>query len=178
MAELYSKLYSCMLQKKRSLLKSLPMKKILPLFVVLLSLGTAAFSQMGSAKQVNWSFTSKKIGDKKYEVRITAIINGNYHMYAINAGVDLPAPTKISFAQNPLLNIQGKTIEQGKKITKFESIWDGKVNYFEKTVTFIQLVNTKTAAKTNLNGKVEFMVCNDEACLPPSEVPFKIAIGG
>jgi thiol:disulfide interchange protein DsbD len=167
-----------MLQKKRSLLKSLPMKKILPLFVVLLSLGTAAFSQMGSAKQVNWSFTSKKIGDKKYEVRITAIINGNYHMYAINAGVDLPAPTKISFAQNPLLNIQGKTIEQGKKITKFESIWDGKVNYFEKTVTFIQLVNTKTAAKTNLNGKVEFMVCNDEACLPPSEVPFKIAIGG
>jgi len=154
------------------------MKKILPLFVVLLSLGTAAFSQMGSAKQVNWSFTSKKIGDKKYEVRITAIINGNYHMYAINAGVDLPAPTKISFAQNPLLNIQGKTIEQGKKITKFESIWDGKVNYFEKTVTFIQLVNTKTAAKTNLNGKVEFMVCNDQACLPPSEVPFKIAIGG
>jgi thiol:disulfide interchange protein DsbD len=154
------------------------MKKILPLIIFLLSLGTTAFSQMGSAKQVNWSFTSKKIGDKKYEVRITATINGNYHMYAINAGVDLPAPTKITFAQNPLLNIQGKTIEQGKKITKFESIWDGKVNYFEKTVTFIQLVNTKTAAKTNLNGKVEFMVCNDQACLPPSEVPFKIAIGG
>ncbi|MEY4628697.1 MAG: hypothetical protein RLZZ595_1023 [Bacteroidota bacterium] len=167
-----------MLQKKRSLLKSLPMKKILPLFLLLVSFGSTAFSQMGSAKQVNWSFTSKKIGDKKYEVRITATINGNYHMYAINAGVDLPAPTKITFAQNPLLNIQGKTIEQGKKITKFESIWDGKVNYFEKTVTFIQLVNTKTAAKTNLNGKVEFMVCNDQACLPPSEVPFKIAIGG
>jgi thiol:disulfide interchange protein DsbD len=154
------------------------MKKILPLFLLLVSFGSTAFSQMGSAKQVNWSFTSKKIGDKKYEVRITATINGNYHMYAINAGVDLPAPTKITFAQNPLLNIQGKTIEQGKKITKFESIWDGKVNYFEKTVTFIQLVNTKTAAKTNLNGKVEFMVCNDQACLPPSEVPFKIAIGG
>ena len=154
------------------------MKKILPLFLLLVSFGSTAFSQMGSAKQVNWSFTSKKIGDKKYEVRIIATINGNYHMYAINAGVDLPAPTKITFAQNPLLNIQGKTIEQGKKITKFESIWDGKVNYFEKTVTFIQLVNTKTAAKTNLNGKVEFMVCNDQACLPPSEVPFKIAIGG
>ena len=31
---------------------------------------------MGSAKQVKWSFTSKKIGDKKYEVRMTATING------------------------------------------------------------------------------------------------------
>ena len=167
-----------MQQNKLYLLKSLPMKKILPLIVLLLSLGSTAFSQMGSAKQVNWSFTSKKIGDKKYEVRIIATINGNYHMYAINSGVDLPVPTKVSFTQNPLLNIQGKIIEQGKKITKFESIWDGKVNYYEKTVTFIQLVNTKTAAKTNLNGKVEFMVCNDQACLPPSEVPFKIAIGG
>jgi hypothetical protein len=158
--------------------KLISMKKILPLFVLFLFFGSTAFSQMGSAKQVKWTFSSKKIGDKKYEVRITATINGNYHMYAINAGVELPAPTKVSFTQNPLLIIQGKTIEQGKKITKFESIWDGKVNYYEKTVTFIQLVNTKTAAKTNLNGKVEFMVCNDEACLPPSEVPFKIAIGG
>ena len=158
--------------------KLITMKKILSLFVLFLFFGSTAFSQMGSAKQVKWSFTSKKIGDKKYEVRMTATINGNYHMYAINAGVELPAPTKVSFTKNPLLIIQGKTIEQGKKITKFESIWDGKVNYYEKTVTFIQLVNTKTAAKTNLNGKVEFMVCNDEACLPPSEVPFKIAIGG
>jgi thiol:disulfide interchange protein DsbD len=163
---------------KLNLLNPSTMKKICTFLVLLFAFTATAFSQMGSAKQVKWSFTSKKIGDKKYEVRITATINGDYHMYAINAGVDLPVPTKVSFAQNPLLIIQGKTIEQGKKITKFESIWDGKVNYYEKTVTFIQLVNTKTAAKTNLNGKVEFMVCNDEACLPPSEVPFKIAIGG
>jgi thiol:disulfide interchange protein DsbD len=52
------------------------------------------------------------------------------------------------------------------------------VNFYEKSVTFIQVVNAKTKAKTSLNGKIEFMVCNDELCLPPAEVPFKIAIGG
>lgn len=146
------------------------------LLVVVLS--STAFSQMGSAKQVKWAFTSKKIGDKKYEIRMTAAINGDFHMYAINAGVEGPVPTTITYSPNPLLTIQGKPTEQGKKITKYESAWDGKVNFFEKTVTFIQVVNTKTAANTNLNGKVAFMVCNDEVCLPPSEVPFKIAIGG
>ncbi len=96
----------------------------------------------------------------------------------MNAGVEGPIPTTIIFSPNPLLTYQGKTLEKGKKITKVEEVWGGKVNFFEKTVTFTQIVNTKTAAKTNLNGKITFMVCNDEVCLPPSEVPFKIAIGG
>lgn len=154
------------------------MKKILPLFVLFLLFGSTAFSQIGSAKQVKWTFSSKKIGDKKFEIRMTATINGDFHLYALNAGVEGPVPTTITYSPNPLLTYPGKPTEQGKKITKFESAWEGKVNFYEKTVTFVQLVNTKTAAKTNLNGKVEFMVCNDEVCLPPSEVPFKIAIGG
>ncbi len=154
------------------------MKKICTFLVLLFAFTATAFSQMGSAKQVKWTFASKKVADKKYEISMTAVINGDFHMYAINAGVEGPVPTTISFSPNPLITIQGKTLEKGKKITKYEAAWDGKVNYFEKTVTFTQVINTKTTAKTNLNGKVAFMVCNDEVCLPPSEVPFKIAIGG
>lgn len=154
------------------------MKKICTFLVLLLAFTGTAFSQMGSAKHVKWTFASKKIADKKYEISMTANINGDFHLYAINAGVEGPVPTTISFSPNPLITQQGKPTEKGKKITKFEAAWEGKVNYFEKTVTFTQVINTKTTAKTNLNGKITFMVCNDEVCLPPSEVPFKIAIGG
>jgi thiol:disulfide interchange protein DsbD len=154
------------------------MKKIFALLLFFASFQLGAFAQMGSAKQVKWTFTAKKVAEKKYEVALTATINGDFHLYAINAGVEGPVPTTISFSPNPLITLQGKPIEKGKKITKYEAAWEGKVNFFEKTVIFTQVVNTKTATKTNLNGKIEFMVCNDEVCLPPSEVPFKIAIGG
>jgi hypothetical protein len=137
-----------------------------------------SMAQSGSAKQVEWTYTSKKIADKKYEVRMTANILGTYHLYAQQAGVEGPVPTTISFTPNPLLTLAGKPTELGKKITKMEEAWDGKVNFYEKTVTFVQIVNAKTKAKTSLNGKIEFMVCNDELCLPPSEVSFKIPIGG
>lgn len=148
------------------------------LSIIFLSLSLSGFAQMGSAKQVSWTFSSKKIGDKKYEVKMTATIAGNYHLYAQVAGVEGPIPTTISFTPNPLLTMDGKPVEQGKKITKMEEAWGGKVNFYEKTVTFIQVVNAKTKAKTSLNGKIDFMVCDDELCLPPAEVPFKIAIGG
>ncbi len=155
------------------------MKTIQNLFLLFVSLfAHTAHSQSGSAKQVTWSYAAKKVSDKKYAVSITANISGNYHMYAQKAGVEGPVPTTISFSPNPLLTLEGKPTEQGKLINKFESAWDGKVNFYEKTVTFVQMVNVKTKAKTSLNGKIEFMVCNDELCLPPSEVNFKIAIGG
>lgn len=146
--------------------------------IILLSLSISGFAQMGSAKQVSWTFAAKKIGDKKYEVKMTATIAGNYHLYAQVAGVEGPIPTTITFTPNPLLTMDGKPVEQGKKITKMEEAWGGKVNFYEKTVTFVQVVNAKTKAKTSLNGKIDFMVCDDELCLPPAEVPFKIAIGG
>jgi thiol:disulfide interchange protein DsbD len=148
------------------------------LSIIFLSLSLSGFAQMGSAKQVSWTFAAKKIGDKKYEVKMTATIAGNYHLYAQIAGVEGPIPTSITFTPNPLLTMDGKPVEQGKKITKMEEAWGGKVNFYEKTVTFVQVVNAKTKAKTSLNGKIDFMVCDDELCLPPSEVPFKIAIGG
>lgn len=153
-------------------------RSILLIFTLVIGFCPNVVSQTGSAKQVSWTTTSKKIGDKKYEIKLTATIAGNYHMYAQLAGVDGPVPTTISFTPNPLLLIQGKPIEQGKKITKLEEAWDGKVNFYEKTVSFVQTIQGKTKAKTNLNGKIEFMVCDDQLCLPPSVFTFKIPVGG
>lgn len=155
------------MEMKKSILLSL----LLALFSV-----TITYSQSGSAKQVKWTATVKKTGDKQYELKLMASISGDFHMYAQEAGVEGPVPTTISFTANPLLIIDGKAIETGKKITKVEKAWDGKVNFYEKTVTFTQKIRAKTKAKTNIIGKVEFMVCNDEVCLPPSEFAFKVSI--
>lgn len=150
------------------------MKKYLLLALAVIGFA-GAFAQ---EKPVNWTFTAKKIADKTYEVHLTANINGNWHIYSQNVGVDGPVPTTFTFTKNPLLTVEGAPKEVGKLIKKKEEAWDGVVNYFEKTVSFVQVVKVKGSAKTNLAGKVEYMVCNDEKCLPPVEVPFNVNIGG
>jgi thiol:disulfide interchange protein DsbD len=148
-------------------------------FYILTLLVFAGFtSQAQSNKQVKWNYSVKKIADKTYEVHMTASIGGNYHMYAQNVGVEGPLPTSFSFTKNPLIVLDGKVKENGKLIKKFESIWGGNVSYFEKTVDFVQVVKLKANVKTNLAGKVEFMVCDEEKCLPPSDVEIKVNIGG
>ncbi len=74
--------------------------------------------------------------------------------------------------------MDGKVKEVGKVVKKKEEVWGGDVNYYEKTVDFVQVVKLKSNVKTNLAGSVEFMVCNDSQCLPPATVEFKVPIGG
>ena len=135
------------------------------------------FSLGQSTKQVKWTFTSKKVADKTYEVHMTANINGNWHLYAQNAG-EGPVSTSFNFTKNPLLQVDGKVKEVGKMKKVFEETFNSEVRFYEKTVNFIQVVKVKGNAKTNLSGKVEFMVCDDKLCLPPGEVEFSVNVGG
>lgn len=151
------------------------MAKNILVSVLLLFVLQAATAQ--SDKEVKWNFSAKKIGDKTYEVHMTANINGNWHMYSQNGG-DGPISTTFSFTKNPLLAMTGKVKESGQLKKTFESAFKSDVRYYEKNVDFIQVVKVKSNVKTSLGGKVEFMVCNDRECKPPAEVPFTVSIGG
>jgi thiol:disulfide interchange protein DsbD len=152
------------------------MKKIYTTTVLFFA---TAFSIMAqSSKQVQWAYSAKKVADKTYEIHMTATVGNGFHLYAQNAGVDGPQPTHFEFVKNSLVTIDGKVKENGKLIKKFESAWSATVNYYEHTVDFVQVVKLKGNVKTSLSGSVEFMVCDDSKCLPPSIVEFKVNIGG
>lgn len=151
------------------------MKVTLLSFLVTM-ISVVSFAQ--SNTQVKWAFSAKKVADKTYEVHAVATVNGSWHIYSQNVGVDGPIPTAFTFTKNPLLTMDGTPKESGKLIKKNEEVWGGEVRYYENKVEFIQTVKVKGSAKTNLAGKVEYMVCNDEKCLPPAETTFSVAVGG
>ena len=131
-----------------------------------------------SSTQVKWDYSAKKIADKTYEVHLNASIGGDYHIYAQDAGGEGPIATTFTFTKSPLFVLDGKVKEDGKLIKKFESAWSHDVRYYQNAVDFVQIVKLKSNIKTTLSGKVEFMVCNDRQCLPPSDVDIKVNIGG
>jgi thiol:disulfide interchange protein DsbD len=150
------------------------MKKTI-LFCLALLTGTLVMAQSG--KQVKWTYSAKKIADKTYEVHLTANIGAGWHMYAQEGG-DGPISTAFTFTRNPLAPVNGKPKEVGKMVKKYEDAFKAEVRYYENSVDFVQVVKTKSAAKTSLAGKIEFMVCNDHECLPPDETTFSVNIGG
>lgn len=155
-------------------MKNLYLKKFLSFMLLLLFTGYAN-AQINNP--VTWTYTAKKIADKTYELHITANIDGNWHLYAQDAG-EGPEPTSFSFVTNPLLTFDGKVKEVGKLEKSFDKNFNSVLKYYSKKVVFIQKIKVKAPVQTVVKGTVNFMVCNDRLCLPPRDVPFTIVVPG
>ncbi|MEJ8818404.1 protein-disulfide reductase DsbD domain-containing protein [Lacibacter sp. H407] len=145
--------------------------------VILLFVSVAAFAQSGT--KVKWDYTVKKIGDKKYEVRMIANIQPGWHLYSqIQSADAIALPTTINFAKNPLLVVSGKPKEIGKVTDAFDKATQSRSRFYSNKVEFVQVVTVKSTVKTSLTGDVEFMVCDDKQCLPPDKAKFSVKLEG
>ena len=150
------------------------MKKIIS-GAVLLLFSNILFAQIQNP--VSWIATSKKINDKTYEIHLTANIDNGWHIYSQTTPDGGPIPTKLTFTKNPLLTMEGNAKEVGKLEQHIEPLFGNiDVKQFSNHVDFVQIVKLKSPVKTSVDVAVEFMVCNDKQCLPPSTKKFSLAL--
>jgi thiol:disulfide interchange protein DsbD len=146
--------------------------------LILFSLfAVATFSAQAQMKDpVSWKYEAVKKSGNVYEITITATIEKPWHIYSQNTGKGGPVPTSFAFSKNPLVTLEGKTKENGKLEKIFDKNFNTNVLYYSGTVTFVQTAKVKSTAKTSVSGKVEYMVCDDTQCLPPTKKSFDIKL--
>jgi hypothetical protein len=149
------------------------MKKLM-LSLLLAALTFGVFAQVKDP--VAWSYVAKKKSANTYEIVITANMEEAWHIYSVNTPKGGPIATKINFKKNPLLSIEGVVKENGKLETMKDKLFSVDVRYYNDKVEFVQLVKVKGNIKTNIAGTVEYMVCDDEQCLPPTKKSFDIKL--
>jgi len=147
-------------------------KSLLGCILVLFSMQT--WSQQTSP--VKWAFTAQKKSTGVYDIKLAATVPAPWHIYSQKTPEGGPLPTKILFSSNPLLSITGAAVEDGKIKTIHDKNFGVDVIYFQGNANFVQAVKLKAAVKTSLHGTVEYMVCNDNKCLPPVIIPFDIIL--
>ncbi|MBN8878050.1 MAG: hypothetical protein J0I32_10925 [Sphingobacteriales bacterium] len=142
--------------------------------IACISLAYLGKTQMSDV--VIWGFSTNKIGDKTYEVHFTPVVQSPWHIYSQTSPEGGALPTSISFNKNPLAVIDGNPKEVGKIVSKYEDVFGVTVKYFDGKADFVQTVKVRSNVKTNISGSIEFMICNDEECLPPQTVSFNIPL--
>ena len=70
--------------------------------------------------------------------------------------------------------VVGKLKPVGKEISTFDKLFEMKVRYFENMAQFVQKLKL-TGGAYQIEGYLEYGACNDENCLPPTQVPFKFS---
>lgn len=149
------------------------MKKIY-LFLLLATISLASV-QSQVLDPVKWSTSIKKISETEYDLISKATIEDKWHLYSQVVPDDGPLPTNLTFEENSAYKLVG-TAKESKGHTVHDPVFDMVITFFENTATFTQRIKLTGNEGTTVKGEVEFMVCDDTRCLPPSYVDlvFKI----
>ena len=147
------------------------MKKIMLLLALLIS--AASFSQIHNP--VKWTTKVVPVSENKYDLVVQATIESGWHLYSQNVPENGPIPTAFTFPKNAAYELVGKVSEEtGKTIN--DPIFNMKIKFFEGKATFKQRINAISKKAFKITGEVEFMVCDDANCLPPSYVDLNFNI--
>lgn len=141
------------------------MKKI----ILALAFLTIGFTQAQILEPVKWTTSVTKISSTEYELVATATIDTKWHLYSQNVPADGPIPTTFIFKSNGKYLKKGNTLED-KGHTVNDPVFNMQIKFFENKALFKQRIKLKDKAPFKVEGTVEFMVCDDTRCLPPSEV--------
>ncbi len=111
-------------------------------------------------------------GSSDGEIIFSATIDDGWHVYSTDLGQDGPIPATFHVVMMEGVKPVGKLAPKGNVIKKYDELFGMELKYFEHTATFVQKVRF-TKPEYTIDCYLEYGACNDQSCMPPTEVTFK-----
>ena len=138
-------------------------------FLLLMFVVLAAHAQIQDP--VKFKTELKTLSDTEGEIIFTGTIDKGWHVYSTDLGDGGPISATFNVDKMTGAEIVGKLKPVGKEVSTFDKLFEMKVRYFENTAQFVQKIKF-TAGTYDMDGYLEYGACDDESCLPPTQVPF------
>ncbi|MDC1105848.1 protein-disulfide reductase DsbD family protein [Prolixibacteraceae bacterium] len=149
--------------KKFGLIVSLLFLSVLPIFAQIL-------------EPVKWEFSKSAISETEYELVFSATIEDGWHLYSTDIPDGGPVRTSFSFDNKSDFKILGSIQQVPEPEKHFDPTFQMDLSWFSHEATFVQRIEVPEGKMLDIKGHVEFMVCNDETCLPPTEIEYSFVI--
>lgn len=144
---------------------------------ILLALIVFSVGHSQILEPVKWKTSIEKLSDTEYNLIVKASIEKGWHLYSQNVPEFGPIPTTFTFDDaNGAFKFIGNTSEEEGHIVD-DPVFQMKIKFFDNATVFKQKVELLSDV-TSVEASVEFMVCDDTRCLPPTEVDLLFNING
>ncbi len=141
------------------------MKRLL-LLISLILLSISIYAQ----NPVSWQASVEKSGENSYDIIFTATIERGWHLYDMGPYEGGPNATEFTFNLDDRAELVGGVEYKTEPIKTFDDIFEMNIGYFEKSALFVQKI--KISGDSKVNATVEWMACNNNSCIPPSDMDF------
>ena len=130
----------------------------------------AAQGQM--VNPVHFSSQLKMLKGNEGEIVFSATIDDGWHVYSTDMGNDGPISATFNVEKMEGVETVGKLQPRGQVTKQYDKMFGMELRFFEKKAQFVQKVRF-TQSHYLIDCYLEYGACNDEMCMPPTEVAFK-----
>ncbi|MGB0838694.1 MAG: protein-disulfide reductase DsbD domain-containing protein, partial [Chitinophagales bacterium] len=121
---------------------------------------------------IQWNFHTKELGNNEFILTFDAQIQEGWYLYSQHLDGQTPRPTKIEFEEMTEGYIKLSEIEeQGEIIEYYDTAIEKDIRKYADRVKFVTTVRT-FSDKVDIAGTVDFMICNNTECKPPTKQGF------
>jgi thiol:disulfide interchange protein DsbD len=119
-------------------------------------------------------FTSQltMLKDGEAEIVFSATVDDGWHVYSTDLGSDGPIPATFNVVKMEGATTVGKLTPRGRVVKQYDNMFGMELRFFEKVATFVQKIRF-TKPEYEIDCYLEYGACNDEMCMPPSQVELK-----
>jgi len=127
---------------------------------------------------VKWDYSIEQISQDEFDIVFKAEIEDGWTVYSMYIEEGGPVPTSIWYETEGVVENKGDAIETGHRKEGMDPIFEMKVIKFldDEDYQVRQRVKVLDPSK-KLSGYLTYMTCDDERCLPPTDVDFEIDFG-
>ena len=137
------------------------------------SLGVISYALGQEEMPVSWTFSLEEIGENNYNLIFKADIEDTWTVYSQFIEEGGPVPTTIWYENEDIIERIGTAAESGHLKKGMDPVFEMEVTKFLDDEPYIitQQVKVQDPSK-KLKGYLTFMTCDDERCLPPTDIEF------
>ena len=140
---------------------------LLTLFILCVS--AEALAQFHNPVSIKAS--QKKVSDDVLEVVFQGSIDEGWHVYGTDIADGGPTRAELTLEKQKGVKPDGKLRATGKVQRAMDDMFGMEVSFMEGTASFVQRF-TITEPEYEVSGYLTYGACNDENCIPPTNVEF------
>ncbi len=145
------------------------MKRIVSLLTLYIYIGAVALAQFQNP--VNITAAQKKVADDAIEIVFQGTVEAGWHVYGTDIADGGPTRAELTLEKLQGLKPDGKLRATGKVHKAMDEMFGMEVSYMEGTASFAQRFII-TEPEYEVVGYLTYGACNDENCIPPTDVEF------
>lgn len=148
------------------------MKHIISFLTLYIYIGTVALAQFQNP--VTFTVRQEKSGDNVLEIIFQGAVDAGWHVYGTDIADGGPTRAELTLEKQQGLKSDGKLRATGQVHKTMDAMFGMEVSYMEGTATFVQRFLI-TEPEYEVSGYLTYGACNDENCIPPTNVEFSFA---